>query len=315
MGKYASLTQPSTATLNKIFVHVIRQLTNVLTLVVSLFGFSFFVNTFGVRSSLMIFPCLLLTAVILANLVPTLWVLFFIVAILKASAYSLNDPIKELLYQPTSVPIKYKAKAWIDVFGSRLAKAGGSFITHLSHGSVARLQLLSELPSFLIATALIVVAWQAGTQFQHLVKNDLIVGECTEAEENDQTGPVPIAFRKKNQRPENNGLRPGDVGYGFYDPDEVFEGVFTPETDMASSKRLVSTTAPSSSRRHLNNDYFRNTRFSDQQSDGRGATQKKSFRDIKIRASAGASTSGKSAPERDIDGNDDARNRSESADF
>ncbi|CAM9184042.1 unnamed protein product, partial [Ectocarpus fasciculatus] len=152
------------------------QMTNLLTMVVSLFGFSFFVNNFGVRSSLMIFPSLLLSAVVLANLVPSLWVLFFIVSILKASAYSLNDPVKELLYQPTSVPIKYKAKAWIDVFGSRLAKAGGSFISHLAHGSVSRLQLVSELPSIVISIILLVFAWQAGTQFQYLVRNGLVVG-------------------------------------------------------------------------------------------------------------------------------------------
>ena len=68
------------------------------------------------------------------NLAPSLWVLFSMVSIVKALCYSFFEPVKELLYIPTSQPIKFKAKAWIDVFGCRLAKAAGSFITNLARG-------------------------------------------------------------------------------------------------------------------------------------------------------------------------------------
>jgi ATP/ADP translocase len=279
------------------------QLTNLLTMVVSLFGFSFFVNTFGVRNSLMIFPSLLLSAVIIANLVPSLWVLFFTVSILKACAYSLNDPVKELLYQPTSVPIKYKAKAWIDVFGSRLAKAGGSSISHLAHGSVARLQLVSELPSFAISIIFLVLAWQAGTQFQYLVSNDLVVGECTAAEENNEGGGGGkgggmskgrrnrLSAAALNKLPERNGLRPGDVGYDGYDPEGVFEGVFEGHTGTGTGTGNGGThagrthiAAGGQRQRHLNNDVFRS---------GAGEGAKKAIKKapkIKIRSSAAAPT-------------------------
>ncbi len=38
---------------------------------------------------------------------------------LKALSYSLNNPCKEMLYNPTSTDVKFKAKSWIDIFGQR----------------------------------------------------------------------------------------------------------------------------------------------------------------------------------------------------
>lgn len=93
------------------------QFTNIISFVVSIFGFSLLVHRFGVKYSLLLFPSVLFLGVILINLVPTLPVLFISVSILKALIFSFHDPVKELLYNPTSDAIKFKAKAWIDVFG------------------------------------------------------------------------------------------------------------------------------------------------------------------------------------------------------
>ena len=98
------------------------QLTNMISFFVSFFGFSFLVHNLGVKRTLIIFPIILFIAVIVTNLSPSLSVLFIFVSILKALIFSLNEPVKELLYIPTSEAIKFKAKAWIDVFGSRLSK-------------------------------------------------------------------------------------------------------------------------------------------------------------------------------------------------
>lgn len=216
------------------------QITNLLSLFVSLLGFSFFVKNFGVRFSLMLFPSLLLIAVVIANLVPSLWVLFFIVSVLKATLYSFNEPVKELLYQPTSVAIKFKAKAWIDVFGSRLAKAGGSFISSHARGSVSRLQLVSEIPSFGVAITLLYFAWQVGSQFQYLIREGIVVGE-SEIEKEDENGDYarlksvavgdsknPFDFSVRR------GLKPGDVGYDGYDL-HLFDGVFEDADDDEES--------------------------------------------------------------------------------
>lgn len=50
--------------------------------------------------------------------------------VIKGMSYALNNPTKEILYQRTSSAIKFKCKSWIDTFGQRSAKAGGSLITN-----------------------------------------------------------------------------------------------------------------------------------------------------------------------------------------
>jgi AAA family ATP:ADP antiporter len=205
------------------------QVTNLLSLVVATFGFSFLVRHLGVRYTLLIFPATLFGAVVLTNLVPSFWLLFVLVSVLKACDYSLYDPVIELLYIPTSEPIKFKAKAWIDVFGARLAKAVGSVMTHLARGDVSRLRAIAELPMLVISLLLIAAAVVVGRDFEGLVGRDEVVGE----------DPAEALLRRKHKRyrydhnnhgysdtdnnhttaklPTRNGLNPGDVGYDGYD--------------------------------------------------------------------------------------------------
>lgn len=189
------------------------QLTNVVSFFVSFFGFSFLVHRIGVKHSLLVFPTILFIAVIVTNLVPSLWVLFSMVSIVKALSFSLNEPVKELLYIPTSQPIKFKAKAWIDVFGCRLAKAAGSFITHIAHGDANKLRAISEIPCLLISFFILILAWQIGSEFQHLTKENIVIGEENQF------------FVHAQNLPTRKGLNPGDVGYDGYDLG-LFEGAF-----------------------------------------------------------------------------------------
>ena len=85
------------------------QLTNVVSFFISLFGFSFLVHRVGVKFSLLVFPSLLLVATVVTNLAPSLWVLFSMVSIVKALCYSFFEPVKELLYIPTSQVRPYLA--------------------------------------------------------------------------------------------------------------------------------------------------------------------------------------------------------------
>jgi len=147
------------------------QATNLFSFLVSFFGFSFLVHRIGVRFSLMIFPTVLFGAVVVTNLLPSLSVLFVCVSIVKALVFSLHDPVKELLYIPTSIHMKFKAKAWIDVFGSRLAKAVGSVISYLSHGDAHALRAVAEVPCLLISVGVLTLAYMVGSEFEKLVES------------------------------------------------------------------------------------------------------------------------------------------------
>lgn len=91
-----------------------------------LFGTSFFQRKFGIRFCLIAYPLLLGLSIGYYIVAPTLWTIFCVMLIAKALNYAFNQPAKEVLYIPTSRSIKYKSKAWIDMFGMRFAKAAGS---------------------------------------------------------------------------------------------------------------------------------------------------------------------------------------------
>ena len=95
------------------------QLVNVLSLILSSAVFPWLMKNIGLRSTLRLFPTLLLVVNMIAFLAlpGNLWVLFFSMSILKAMTYSIHDPSTEILYLPTAPQIKFQAKFWIDVVG------------------------------------------------------------------------------------------------------------------------------------------------------------------------------------------------------
>ncbi|QQR49619.1 hypothetical protein IPF37_02135 [bacterium] len=91
-----------------------------------LVGTSFFQRRFGIRFCLIAYPLLLGLSIIYYLTNPTLLSIFYVMLIAKAINFAFNQPAKEVLYIPTTKNIKYKSKAWIDMFGMRFSKAAGS---------------------------------------------------------------------------------------------------------------------------------------------------------------------------------------------
>lgn len=200
------------------------QLTNFLSFLISIFGFSNIVKAFGVKHSLLMFPVTLFIVLILNNLYLTLPVILVSVSIVKAMIFALHDPVHELLYNPTSDSIKFKAKVWIDVFGSRSAKAIGSIMTNASGSDVNKLRSISELPCLILSLVIILVAYSVGDEFQNLLKTGHIIDGVNKIPNNQKYALLPI----------KNGLKPGDVGYDGYD-EELFEGVFEDPAEVNAS--------------------------------------------------------------------------------
>ncbi len=133
-----------------------------------------------------------------------LQVLFFFVSILKALSYALNEPCKEMLYIPTSDTIRsvrppaplasmhahtcrrlhtrqpnltaplppphdsFKAKAWIDVFGVRTAKAIGSVVTNMAKDNPDALVKIGSVPSWVVSVVLLGISVHMGKTFERL---------------------------------------------------------------------------------------------------------------------------------------------------
>ena len=97
--------------------------------------------------------------------------------LLKGVSYCLNNPCKEILYQPTSSNVKFKAKSWIDVFGARGSKALGSVVTNAFSDSAADLLSYGAFVGMSVASFLIYVAWWQGREFDNLIDGGVKLGE------------------------------------------------------------------------------------------------------------------------------------------
>ena len=108
---------------------IFGQSTNTLSFLFSFLGTSFVIRSLGLRLTLLLFPSMCLGVILVVRTFPDLWVVFGAMMMLKGFSYALNNPTKEILYQPTSQGVKYKSKSWIDIFGARGSKALGSIVT------------------------------------------------------------------------------------------------------------------------------------------------------------------------------------------
>ncbi len=105
---------------------------NAIALLCLLLGVSNIARWLGLTVSLALLPIIIGGAALLVYFNPTgLRLIQWVMIMSKALNYALNQPSKEQLYVPTTREAKYKAKAWIEMFGSRGSKAVGSGINAL----------------------------------------------------------------------------------------------------------------------------------------------------------------------------------------
>lgn len=155
------------------------QLLAILSLLFAVLGTSFIVRTLGVRVCLLGYPTVIALCVLAIMMKPTLGVFFIAMAAVKGFSYTLNNPVKELLYLPTSKDVKYKAKGFIDGLGGKASKAGGSAITDrilaMTGGSSTALLQIGGLVSLGIVGAWVIVAFAVGKTYHDLVTNKKII--------------------------------------------------------------------------------------------------------------------------------------------
>ncbi|MBL4588224.1 hypothetical protein JKY79_02675 [Candidatus Babeliales bacterium] len=157
------------------FLGTYGQATNLLAFSFALFGTGIIVRTFGVRFCLVIFPLISGTIVTSALLHPSLWVIFAAAMITKGLSYTLNNPVKELMYIPTSKDIKFKAKSWIEAFGARGSKGAGATVCATFANNLPSLITFGTIASLSVISVWATVAFLVGTKYNRLIKDDEII--------------------------------------------------------------------------------------------------------------------------------------------
>jgi ATP:ADP antiporter, AAA family len=158
------------------FMGFFGQATNLLSFTLSFFGTSAVIRYLGLRLTLLLFPSIILTVIFVVRLNPTLYTVFGAMMVFKACSYALNNPTKEILYQPTSPAVRYKAKSWIDIFGARGSKALGSIVTNAFSDSATNLVHNGSLVGMCVAAFLIWNARFMGKKFDEYTASGYIVG-------------------------------------------------------------------------------------------------------------------------------------------
>lgn len=158
------------------FIAKFAQMNSLIAIAFALLGTSFFLRKFGVRFCLFGFPTLALGALIGIWFYPQLYAFFFAVIIIKAFSYVLNNPVKEMLYIPTTKDVKFKAKGVIDGFGGRASKAIGSAVTAAYRTDLTQLLTVGSLISMGIVGAWVIVAYFLGNAYEKLQERKGIIG-------------------------------------------------------------------------------------------------------------------------------------------
>lgn len=156
---------------------------NAMVLMFSFLGTSYFMRKYGIRFCLLAYPIIvgivLLGLLVLDNMnlsnIEVMWTLFMVMIIIKGLSYALNNPTKEVIYIPTTKDIRFKAKGWIESFGGRTAKAGGSVINAAFAKNLPELLLFGTLISLGVVGGWIIAANLLGKKFNKLQVESKIV--------------------------------------------------------------------------------------------------------------------------------------------
>jgi ATP:ADP antiporter, AAA family len=103
-------------------------LTNVFAVLCVVFGARKIAQKLGLTKTLLLLPVVVGASAVILSFNQILIIAFIIMVQCKSVNYALHQPAKEQLYIPTTKDSKYKAKAWIDMFGIRFSKGLGSYL-------------------------------------------------------------------------------------------------------------------------------------------------------------------------------------------
>jgi len=180
-----SITQSISSSTSEVTGFLFQQAvgSQMISVVVALLGTHTLLRLFGERFCLLLVP--ILTGVMLFafvfngmfGFVSQTTVVLIVYMGLRSMKYAFSTPLRETLYIPTVKEVKFKAKSWIDTFGSKFAKAGGSAFNMATIG-VGRTMLAVINTGFfgLIVSLWIGVAYYLGKRFEQTIARNEVIG-------------------------------------------------------------------------------------------------------------------------------------------
>jgi AAA family ATP:ADP antiporter len=138
---------------------------------------SFIIRRFGMTSALLVLPVAMALASGIYFVVPVLWSGALLTISDNSFSYSINQTARETLFVPTSSDVKYKARAFANMFVQRFGK-GVAIVMALALTAVP-IRFLSILAGVVIAIWAGFAVY-AGRRFDHMT-GDQAEGRLEEA--------------------------------------------------------------------------------------------------------------------------------------
>ena len=119
---------------------------------------------------------LICLGIIILLIWPSLYTAFIAIVATKAFNFAFNQPSKEQLYIPTTPTSKYKAKAWIDIFGYQSSRAlGWAMVGYQGIVQPLTFLFLSSGAGLLLVIFWIFIAYYVGGEYQKAIKNNITI--------------------------------------------------------------------------------------------------------------------------------------------
>ncbi|MGZ6250671.1 MAG: NTP/NDP exchange transporter [Candidatus Chromulinivorax sp.] len=147
-------------------------------MIMSLFGVRFLLKRYGEKVCLIMIPVFVGLLLIYFMVMQTPEAMLHVFVGLGTINYGFSKPLCETLYIPTIKDIKFKAKSWIDSFGTKISKsAGGLFndsVRAVLPGS-AQFYMIYSLFFTVLVFAWLFTAYLLGRRYEKAVESNQII--------------------------------------------------------------------------------------------------------------------------------------------
>ncbi|KKR97184.1 MAG: hypothetical protein UU47_C0002G0056 [candidate division TM6 bacterium GW2011_GWE2_41_16] len=147
-----------------------------------LFGTRVLTEKLGIRYALVAVPLITGAFAFYFISAQTALAVSIVTIILRSINYALAAPLRESLYIPTTKDTRYKAKSWIDAFGTKISKGTGQVYNFFTRGIASSIVFSVHFGFFLIVIAVwTFVANGLGKRFNAAIKHNEVIGTPDQA--------------------------------------------------------------------------------------------------------------------------------------
>lgn len=148
-------------------------------MLLSLFGVQYLFKKLDVRKCLMVVPLSVSLLLVFFVLTYSAESILYVFIGLGTINYSLSYPLRESLYIPATKDMKFKAKAWIDTFGTKFSKGFGSLFADITSRVPANSGWFSIVYVGFFGCLMLfwfLTSWMLGKTYEKAIKSNGIIG-------------------------------------------------------------------------------------------------------------------------------------------